>query len=188
MALLTIASVSVIFPKSAPGKTLSQFPEHEACPKVTIVGMPLATPGARTTAAKNATGRIPSKASMPTSPQPPRRKPECLKRLLEKEDLTAEVLLWDRTEPCATFIFTCKSVRNAGIFRKRKSIHCRKTSNDDFEVAIKRTLIEHLRKFLEIIWQFVIRRESFIRVPFGNLKARQERMQNAQKIIGHGLR
>lgn len=52
MALLTIASVSVIFPKSAPGKTLSQFPEHEACPKVTIVGMPLATPGARTTAAK----------------------------------------------------------------------------------------------------------------------------------------
>ena len=79
----------------------SQSTKH--APKVTIVGMPLATPNARTTAAKNATGRIPSKASMPTSPQPPRRKPECLKRLLEKEDLTAEVLLWDRTEPCATF-------------------------------------------------------------------------------------
>lgn len=32
---------------------------------------------------KKAIGRIPSKTSMPTSPQPPRRKPECLKRLLE---------------------------------------------------------------------------------------------------------
>ena len=60
----------------------SQSTKH--APKVAIVGMPLATPGARTTAVKNATGRIPSKASMPTSPQPPRRKPECLKRLLEK--------------------------------------------------------------------------------------------------------
>lgn len=60
----------------------SQSTKH--APKVTIVGTPLATPGARTTTAKNATGRIPSKASMPTSPQPPRRKPECLKRLLEK--------------------------------------------------------------------------------------------------------
>ena len=60
----------------------SQSTKH--APKVTIVGTPLATPGVRTTAAKNATGRIPSKASMPTSPQPPRRKPECLKRLLEK--------------------------------------------------------------------------------------------------------
>ena len=69
----------------------SQSTKH--APKVTIVGTPLATPDARTTAAKNAIRRIPSKASMPTSPQPPRRKPERLERLFEKEGLTAKPLL-----------------------------------------------------------------------------------------------
>ena len=60
----------------------SQSTKH--APKVTIVGTPLATPDARTTAAKNATRRIPSKASMPISPQPPCRKSGRLKHLPEK--------------------------------------------------------------------------------------------------------
>ena len=60
----------------------SQRAKH--APKVAIVGTPLATPGTRTTAAKNATGRIPSKASMPISSQAPCRKSERLKHLLEK--------------------------------------------------------------------------------------------------------
>ena len=61
----------------------SQGTKH--APKVTIVGAPLATPDARTTAAKNAARRIPSKASMPTSPQPPRRKSERLKHYSKKD-------------------------------------------------------------------------------------------------------
>ncbi len=68
----------------------SQSTKH--APKVAIVGAPLATPGTRTTAAKNATGRIPSKASMPISPQAPCRKSERLKHLLEKRIRTAKAL------------------------------------------------------------------------------------------------
>lgn len=85
MALLTIASASVIFPKSAPGKNAFSIPRARSMPQghdrrnaVSNAGRP------NHSSKKNATGRIPSKTSMPTSPQPPRRKPERPKRLLEK--------------------------------------------------------------------------------------------------------
>lgn len=56
LALLTIASVSVIFPKSAPGKNAFSIPRARSMPQGHDRRNAVATPGARTTAAKKLLG------------------------------------------------------------------------------------------------------------------------------------